>query len=686
MPKKSPAAIAARQEEPKYSESDLAHIEFFKRRKTQLMEARKNHFGQDIEARWRLADKDYEPHLLGEGRDNSKKLVENERTEVSRFVNLEQDEWRSKVAGNNPYIKIQSALSIILDRIPEAVFNPESRQYEATSRLLEALYKRTWADNKLQTELQWRKFIFNLSKYGWSVGRRFHRKEVREVDHIVSYDTLSGQYETQKGLITDFNDVFFENLSPWSTWVDETARPDDSLSVKDWMWKRTYTWEEFQATPLAQFPAARSVTPKGGSESGEEEGKGTHERQYSGDQYVDVYFYENRPKDLFIVEMNGKFVVTPLPYEHKQLSLVHTYWTLRSAESIYGIGVHEALKHDNTLYAQVKNMTLDQLVLSIYKMFFYQDAEQLDDEGETVAIRPGRGKKVIDPKNITTLDIPGPGKDAWLGLDVLEGEMEKATGISPTLTGEVTGKTAFEVARARESALRRLAIPFKNIKSAMEWDAMLCVKLMQQVYSVATVKRMTEPDQIANYIQEVAADPSRYFTGEDGQFNSVSFREFQLALEQDETGAFSPSENKQFFMVKPEWLNWEGTISIKMDSLVVQSQELEKENILNIFNIIMPLVTNPSINPKLLEKPIKQLLKPYGEDVKDWLPDGYFEGMVPAMNPVAMMPPGMPPEDGLAPSPESQAQDSPLIVPKGQTAAPNPVQRNSQILASPQPT
>ena len=682
MPKKSPGTVeATKTGVPKYSETELGNIEFFKHRKTQLQEARQNHFGTDIEAKWRMADKDYEPRLLDEGRDRKKKLVENERTETSSYVSMEHDEWRSKVAGMNPYIKIQSALSIILDRIPEAVFNPESQQYEASTKLLESLYKRTWADGKLQTELQWRKFIFNLAKYGWAVGRRYHRKEIRKVDHIVSYDALTGEYETQKGLMKDFDDVYFENMSPWSTWIDEMAKPDDALSVKDWMWKRVYSWDEFQTTPLAKFPAAKFITPRGGSDTGEEEDKGLSERQYVGDKYVEVYFYENRPKDLFVAEINNVYVVTPLPYEHKQLSLLHTYWTLRSAESVYGIGVHEALKNDNTIFAQVKNMTIDQLVLSIYKMFFYQDAEQLDDDGEIVSIRPGKGKKVIDPKNITFLEVPGPGKDAWLGLDALETEMEKATGISPTLTGEVTGKTAFEVARARESALRRLAIPFKNIKSAMEWDAYICVKLMQQIYSVATVKRLSEPDQIASYLQEVAGDPTRYFTGEDGSFNATSYREFQLALEQDETGEFAPSEQKQFFMVKPEWLNWEGTISVKMDSLVVQSQELQKENILNIFNILMPLVTNPNINPKLLEKPIKQLLKPYGEDVKDWFPEGYFEGMVPAINPLAMMEAA----PGLEASPESQAQEAPLIVPRGQTQTAGPVRRDSRMLATEMP-
>ena len=91
----------------KLNEKDQKDLDFFLVRKKQLEEARTN---SGMEVLWRQADADYLPHKLGKSK--KKVLVENERTEVSSYVSLEKAQWRSKEAKNDPYIKIQTALSI----------------------------------------------------------------------------------------------------------------------------------------------------------------------------------------------------------------------------------------------------------------------------------------------------------------------------------------------------------------------------------------------------------------------------------------------------------------------------------------------------------------------------------------------------------------------------------------------
>ena len=106
----------------------------FLERKEQLKNARVN---SGIETIWNQADADYLPHELGSAK--KKILVENERTEVSSYISLSKDEWRSRIASNDPYIKIQTAISILFDRNPEAVFDPSSKLYESNTRLVEQL-------------------------------------------------------------------------------------------------------------------------------------------------------------------------------------------------------------------------------------------------------------------------------------------------------------------------------------------------------------------------------------------------------------------------------------------------------------------------------------------------------------------------------------------------------------------
>ena len=102
-------------------------------------------------------------------------------------------------------------------------------------------------------------------------------------------------------------------------------------------------------------------------------------------------------------------------------------------------------------------MTIDQLTLSIYKMFFYQGTQSITETGD-IKITPGAGKQVLDPKNINWLEIPGPGSEAWKGLEIFKKDMDEASGITDPLLGIITGKTAFEIAQAKESALKALGI------------------------------------------------------------------------------------------------------------------------------------------------------------------------------------------------------------------------------------
>lgn len=112
---------------------DEKDLEFFLERKQQLMNFRTQNQVENI---WKQADADYVPHQLGAVK-NKKVLVENERTEVSSYVSLEKDAWRSKEAKNDPYIKIQTAISILFDRNPEAIFDPAAKRFEANTKLLE---------------------------------------------------------------------------------------------------------------------------------------------------------------------------------------------------------------------------------------------------------------------------------------------------------------------------------------------------------------------------------------------------------------------------------------------------------------------------------------------------------------------------------------------------------------------
>src|SRR3990167_784230 len=120
----------------------------------------------------KLADKEYQPHNLREGqKKGGVMLIQDEIKGMrgSRIVPItgqEGQEWRSDVSEPTLLAKIQTAISILIDQNPEAVFKAVLKKYKPTSAIAEAIWKRSW--DLAQSKEQLKTFIFNLAKYGWA--------------------------------------------------------------------------------------------------------------------------------------------------------------------------------------------------------------------------------------------------------------------------------------------------------------------------------------------------------------------------------------------------------------------------------------------------------------------------------------------------------------------------------------
>ena len=100
----------------------LKDFNFVKQRIFDLQEARKqSHYGTNLESLWAEADRQYVPHRLG---SKGKRKVEMDEDTGWRgaLVSLGTSDWQSDIAHTNPYTKIQTALSILVDRNPSACF------------------------------------------------------------------------------------------------------------------------------------------------------------------------------------------------------------------------------------------------------------------------------------------------------------------------------------------------------------------------------------------------------------------------------------------------------------------------------------------------------------------------------------------------------------------------------------
>lgn len=679
------------------SEEEKKVEEYVSLRVTQMKDYRKE---LKVEEEWKEADKEYIPSELDTDENPRKRFEQSDETGLrSRAVKVrdEDEDWRSNNSDPTLLAKIQTAISIIIDRNPDVVYKTLTRANEKRTALAKALRDRNW--NISGAKWMWKKFIFNLAKYGWAPGRAYPRlikfdKEV--LTEVNTEDPSKNVYENHE--LVWYNDVDRESLDPFRTWIDEQSKPYDEYSRNEWYFEKDYSYDqavvEFGQYGFKKFvpnPRDLRVTDQ------EEESQPAKEDEIKERQdLVTIGFFESRIRDLYVIripKLNAVLHYCPLPNDDGLLSVFDTPWVLRSADNPYGISLWRTIKQKKTLYDKMQNMTMDQLVLSIMKMFFYTGTNNLINDGK-IKIKPGKGVQIINGK-VDWMEVPGPGKEAFEGLQFLKNGMDDDSGISPTLQGQVTGQTLGETQLAKEASLKRLKMPVENIAYAMELDSYLTLSWMAQIYSTPEVKEFASLEQIAEYEKEqgVKAGEMNPTGGIDpmtneamGPYQTTFFPEMSLPLEKNGDELIE-SRSERFFTfgkdIKLTDLKWRGILEVVPKSLITSSSELQKQGITELGSILAPILGQP---PEIFGKWAKQMVLSRELDPKDWLPDNYLQYLQQDTQNslfIQQQMPAMPNAMGMGPAvPANQAsmqgaagtaplKGAPTVVPSGQINTPS---------------
>lgn len=605
----------------------------------------------------RDADREYPPHELNFGGVERKRFEADEDAGLrSRLVRVgDDDDWQSNQATPDFYVKVNTALAILVDENPEAVFIPTASKYEKNTELAYANWKNSWEVSGAKQQLK--NFIFNLAKYGTAFGRTYPKKIEIEKTIQTEYDKSSGKRKEVKKKLIKFNDLCRASINPWNVWLSEMTRPGDPYSMEDWYFEQEYSLNQFRREfPEEQFPAAAFVR-EGMKVSPEND----QDNQDKLDKKITVGFYENQETDTYAIIVPSSNILlysSSLPNDDGMLSVWFTLWTLRDDRCPYGIGIYEIIRQDAVMYDRLNNMTLDQLTLSIYKMFFYKGLNTLGENGK-LKITPGGGEQVVDPKDITFLDVPGPGNEAWQGLQFLQNRKDTVSGVTQQLSGKFSGNTLGQDMEAKNAALERMKTPLDFILDALQQEAYLSLSWLKQILSTpeilewSTVEELQAalkeagltPDEIDQYVaasgnpeNELLFQDSDGTLDENGQpvldengqpkqpkrYANV-YKETSLSLASDDKGELVESEKNRFYRfgihIKTERLDWKGIVRVKPQSVLNPSKELSKRLKLELFNLVNPalqaMIANPSTIPVIMPS-VKQILKVYEEKPSEW--------------------------------------------------------------------
>jgi hypothetical protein len=609
------------------TESDV--LKYTDRRIEEMKEYKKN---LKLEDKWKEADKECEVGEIMFEKGKKRFESDDELGLRTRLVNIqdERDDWRSKNSDPTLLSKIHTALSILIDKNPESVLTALCKKYEKSSALANSIWKRNWEITNAKDTLKL--FVFNLAKYGWAVGRSYPRiikYKKKVLVQLDQEDRTKDKYEEQEYI--RFNDVAKQNMNPYRVWIDETTKPYDRESMKECYYEIDYTKDEFDS----EFAAYKNYEFVGDS------AKMIYDEEIKTDSkdrkdIITVGFFENRLRDLYVILIPSKKIIlhhSPLPNDDGYMSLWHTLWLIQSAESPYGISMWEMIKQDKYLYDKMSNMTMDQLVLSIYKMFFYTGTSGLLGDGQ-IKIKPGVGHQMVNG-DVKWMDVPGPGNEAWEGLKYQKAKIDDNSSIPPVVEGEITGKTLGEILHAKEASLKKLKMPLENIADAIEQDAYLTLSWSSQILSIPEIKTFASEKELMDYESETGVQRSALaeMQGEGGQreLQASYYPEVSLHLEGRGGELFESKESKYFQVgedIKPEQLKWQGIFKVLPKSILTPSLELEKMRKSEILQTIAPFLGQ---DPMIFKKSVDQYLKVQEEDPEDWEPDSWLQPQEPLL-------------------------------------------------------
>ncbi len=570
------------------------------------------------EERWKNADECMKIQTL------RKKYAQNYG---NNKVNLKTDEWQSDNSDLTPFTKVHIALSILAEQNPRATFKSNVRGQQAISHFHAKLYDYTLNRELFHYKLN--RFIYNQGKYGLAFSCTKARNEFKTVRDLVSIDDKGNEtYEDKQTKV--FRGPWFKNLNNWQTYWDDGAEVFDPWSMKDWCYYEFYTKKQI----TTQFP---NFDTNQLSEGGATDNDGK-ENQRKG--LYKLFFYENQQEDLFTISHNKKILdAYPLPNENHKLSLNYGIWNLRDSTSLDGVGLIEILQQDKNLFDKVNNMSVDQLLLSIYKSYFYDGT---NEEDGVLALRPGRGQQVLDPSKVKFLEMPGNGEEVYKKMDLIKNAMDGNT-FPATLGGETTpGKTAYEIEQIKNSGTRRLASPLDGLKFALHTDAYNRMDIIQSLATTEEVQTITDPIEAQAALAIYKDNPELFKVDmERGIVERKVYEEIPLPLKKDGE-SFVPSKDVRFFPLSPEGVRFDGEIEIDVKSILLPSPELEKKQIVEMANIVVPLFQMPR---EIAEKPARQILEVHNQDEKDWFPDSWLQPVqAPQIDPITGQPMIAPPE------------------------------------------
>lgn len=611
-----------------YKNFDLAA---FKHTKHEMKTFMQNCFGEDMFALWDDLAASYMPRR-DERNVRQTYTLEADGTAIPDRLFMGEDDGLYDFHEPLIGIKVHSALSILANRTPDVRWESDNYLYERKVPIINAQRDKDWEDE--QTRSQYVMLWFFFVMFGTTFWRRFYFEDTREVQAPVGFNLETNEIEYRKAMLTEMSQTVGEAISPRDILIDPNTQPMKPRSMKSVIYSKYYTRPEFRAEFKGKISRKKMKEALKMSSVPATDNPAKDKTSVDSIDRIRVDFLEDERLDLYYAVVNDELEIikSPLPYKHKRISVMMASWMPRNERNPFGLGPIEMALPDKEAVDEFKSMTFSQAKFSIFKSLFYQGSFKLDGmDASEVTIQPNKAYKASNTRDLKFYDMPGPGADAWRGLEALRNDVDAATGITKPLAGQITKATAFETDLAKDAALSRLSIPIKNIVNLLAQDAERTLELHDQYYTVEEVREILDPADVLSTIEHLEFFEQNNIpvpftiTVEDGDTDEPRIlvgrkRTGQFGLMPTADGSLAPSDGKVTVIYEADTFKWKGKIRIVEDSLLSITPTIERTKKLELYNMVAPMFAQP---PELYAKTAKVMCDLFGEDYREILPENF---------------------------------------------------------------
>lgn len=212
---------------------------------------------------------------------------------------------------------------------------------------------------------------------------------------------------------------------------------------------------------------------------------------------IEVLKYYNQDTDEYIITANGvwlnpvkvgddELVISPLPFNHKELPFFHVIFESYGSDFFYGKSLPDKLKSMQDVLNVLTNMLLDQSFLTIFPPILTSGFDSIEDD----YLRPGR-RTPVDTQGLAlkdqymTLDMGVPSGWHQFILQYTRTVMEESSidKVSSGQAGAGDRTTAQEIRVAAEGVAAILGLFGRFIRGAVKRKALLRTKNIFQFWT-----------------------------------------------------------------------------------------------------------------------------------------------------------------------------------------------------------